>query len=301
MTRLVCPKCGHDGTPETSRPPLGSYGFNYLAEGVVSREVRGYDGTGRLRLSGDVRCEASQATNARIECRSCWRTFPVPEGLPWATAPEDAAGRSGASATLHGPMPGGTGGPELAAETISQGSASILRNTLVDAQSATALRIAKLELSVASLAQAVRDTPSLKAEVAALRDETASLLRAQEQTAQAAVTPGRAVAGVVEQVAQLRETIVRLAAEAKERADALDAAHREAGQARTWLGEVIAELEVGEQAIRQRLDGQADVIRGLHAAAQEQVTRTEELRAAVQRLEEIVNALNPPKPLPEDL
>ena len=87
----------------------------------------------------------------------------------------------------------------------------------------------------------------------------------------------------------------------KERTGALEEAYREATQASTWLGEVIAQLEVGQQATKQRLDTQADVIRGLHAAAQEQKTRGEEMRAAVQRLEEIVAALGRVGPLPKDL
>ncbi len=290
--KLVCPNCGHDGTPETSRLPLGPFGFNYLAEGVVCRDVLGYDSRGRLRLSGDFKCEGTPTANSRLECRSCWRTFPVPEGALWATEPETPPRRPAAPATSHEPAPEGPGGAELSATAISQGLASILRAAVQEAQSATVLRLARLEVSVASLAQAAGETPSLRAEVAALRDQTTAMFRAQEQTPHPELRPGPATAGLVEQVTQLREMIARQAADAKERADALDAAHREAAQARSWLGDVIAQLEVGEQAIRQRLEGQADAIRGLHVAAQTQVTYMEELRTAVQRLEEIISALH---------
>src|SRR5512141_3033421 len=86
--KLICPHCGHDGTSETTKPPLGSRGFNFLADDVVCREVRGYDENGRLRLSGDARCEGGGGANARIECRSCWQAFPMPEGLQWEVTPE---------------------------------------------------------------------------------------------------------------------------------------------------------------------------------------------------------------------
>jgi hypothetical protein len=51
---LICPHCGHDGTLETTKPHLGSRGFNFLADDVVCREVNGYEENGRLLLSGDA-------------------------------------------------------------------------------------------------------------------------------------------------------------------------------------------------------------------------------------------------------
>ncbi len=249
----------------------------------MCREVLGYDTGGRLRLSPDFKCEGAPTANARLECRSCWRTFPVPEGTPRTAAPEETPTRPATQAT---------GGVEMATETSGQGLTSVLRRVVEEAQSATVLRITKLEVSLASLAHALEDVPSLRAEVAALRDQSAAVTAAHPPTPPAESKPTPAAPGIVEQVAQLRETIVRQSAEAKERADALDAAHREAAQARGWLGEVIAQLEVGEQATRQRLEAQADAIRGLHAAGQEQASRMEELRAAVQRLEDIVSRLN---------
>jgi chromosome segregation ATPase len=47
-----------------------------------------------LQLSSDFQCEGSRGVNPRIECRSCWQTFPVPEGLLWMVAAEQAAGTS---------------------------------------------------------------------------------------------------------------------------------------------------------------------------------------------------------------
>ena len=98
--KLVCPHCGHDGTVETSKPPLGSFGFNYLAEGTVCREVRGFDAAGRLLLSGDFRCEGSVGANARIECRSCWRTFAVPEDASPAPSSAETESRAQLEAVI---------------------------------------------------------------------------------------------------------------------------------------------------------------------------------------------------------
>ena len=61
-------------------------GFNYLAEGLISREVSGYDEAGSLRLSTEHRWQPMQGANTRLECRACWHTFPLPEGLPGPVA-----------------------------------------------------------------------------------------------------------------------------------------------------------------------------------------------------------------------
>ena len=235
---LVCPHCGHDGTRETSRPPRASYGFNYLAEGLISREVSGLDEAGRVSLSAEYRWQPTQGETTRLECRSCWRTFPVPEALP-------------------GPVASGGAPPP--------------------------------------------SEPPARTAIGPQQRESAARSGAQQEPARRRPPPAEAEAGVLEKIEQLRETIVRQAADAKERADALETAYREATQSSTWLGEVIAQLEVGQQATKQRLDAQADVIRGLHAAALEQKTRAEEMRAAVRRLEEIVAGLGNVGPLPKDL
>ena len=245
---LVCPHCGHDGTRETGRTPRGSYGFNYLAEGLISREVSGYDEAGSLRLSAEYGWQPMQGANTRLECRACWRTFPLPEGLP-------------------GPVAAGGAPPP----------------------------------SEAPATEPLRERPAPRAAIGQRQRDIAARVDAREEPPQRRPPPAGAEPGVLERIEQLRETIVRQAADVKERTDALEEAYREATQASTWLGEVIAQLEVGQQATKQRLDAQADVIRGLHAAAQEQKTRGEEMRAAVQRLEEIVAALGRVGPLPKDL
>lgn len=90
--RLVCPHCGHDGNPETSKSPLESFGFNYLEEDVVSREIRGFDAEGKLLVERHPRAGGLQGSNPRIECRSCWQTFTLPAEVERALAPEDVPG-----------------------------------------------------------------------------------------------------------------------------------------------------------------------------------------------------------------
>ncbi len=245
---LICPHCGHDGTRETIRTPRGSYGFNYLAEGLISREVSGCDEAGRLRLSAEYRWQPIQGENARLECRACWHTFPLPEGL-------------------LGPVAAGGAPPP----------------------------------SEAPATEPLREGPTPRTAIGQQQRENAARFGAREEPAQRRPPPAGVEPGVLEKIEQLREAVIRQAADAKERADGLETACREAAQSSTWLGEVIARLEVGQQATKQRLDAQADVIRGLHAAAQEQKTRGEEMRAAVQRLEGIVAGLGHVGPLPKDL
>jgi hypothetical protein len=189
-----------------------------------------------------------QGENTRLECRACWHTFPLPEGLPGPVAAGDAPPPSEAPAT-----------------------------------------------------EPLRERLKARSAIGQQQRENAARLGAREEPARRQPPAADAEPGVLEKVEQLREAIIRQAADAKERTDVLETAYRESAQASTWLGDVIAQLEVGQQATKQRLDAQADVIRGLHAAAQEQKTRGEEMRAAVRRLEEIVAGLGNVGPLPEDL
>jgi hypothetical protein len=218
---LLCPYCGHDGTRETGRSSLGSHGFNYLAEGLVSRVVTGYDDAGSLKVSGEYVWQPVSGAGDRLECRSCWRTFPVPADVQRPTA-------------VNAPLPPREG-PGLAHDETPPGR-----------------------------------PPFRETEIQAKLDE-------------------------------LRERIDLQQHDAKQRADALEAGYREVAQARNWLGDVVARLEVEQQATKRRLDAQADVIRGLHAAVQEQTGQREELRNAVQRLEEIVRRLSDIGPVPKDL
>jgi hypothetical protein len=90
--RLICPHCGHDGTSATAKAPIRSAGFYYLADEVVCRDVCGVEDSGRLVLASEFQCVGARGVNARIECRSCWQTFPVPESTPWIAAPTPLSG-----------------------------------------------------------------------------------------------------------------------------------------------------------------------------------------------------------------
>ncbi len=296
--KLVCPHCGHDGTVETSKPPLGSFGFNYLAEGTVCREVRGFDAAGRLLLSGDFRCEGAVGANARIECRSCWRTFAVPEDfLP---GPMSGAGAVPDATAAQG-EPGEAAGAEGAAEAISRNLLAILKASVEEAGRISAGQVAKLAATVSELAQAVESLQPLAAEVPALREQISAVAQAQEQTAQRLAEQAQAIESHSGQQAQWRDQVEAGAAAAVQRLDAVEAGLAEARQAAGRLEEAVAQLSQVQQAGRARMDAQAEVIRALHAAAQEQITRREELRAAVQRLEELASGLDIVKPLPETL
>jgi hypothetical protein len=83
--------------------------------------------------------------------------------------------------------------------------------------------------------------------------------------------------------------------------DGLDSGLQADREAAGQLRALCAQLQGESQALQQRLNAQADVIRALHGAALEQTTRREELRAAVQRLEELTGSLDQVKPLPEQL
>jgi len=63
----------------------------------------------------------------------------------------------------------------------------------------------------------------------------------------------------------------------------------------------LAQLQEGQQAFLKRLDSQAEALRALHHAAQEQATQKEELRGAVQKLEMIAGAPAEITPLPQDI
>ena len=80
ISKLVCPHCGHDGTPETSRPPLGSYGFNYLAEGLVCREVKGFDETGGCCFRGILNARALREAAPSLSAAFAGELFRRPKG-----------------------------------------------------------------------------------------------------------------------------------------------------------------------------------------------------------------------------
>jgi len=164
---------------------------------------------------------------------------------------------------------------------------AILQSMKQDVESVHARRFAGLEDTLAALAGAVEEIQSLKSDLARLRAEAA------EQ--------GRSLWGLGEQIGELRQQLAQQEAAAVARGDSLAAAFESQREANGQLTTQVAQLQGVQDMSRLRMDAQAEVIRVLHAAAQEQMTRREELKAAVQRLEQIAGGLGEVKPLPEGL
>ena len=322
--KLICPHCGHDGISETTKPPLGSRGFNFLADDVVCREVKGCEENGRLRLSGDARCEGAGGANPRIECRSCWQAFPVPEGLQWELTPEVSPEPSAASAQVApdaAPAPPAPApGPAFvsAAGRITENLALLLRETVEELQRPAADALSTVQSGLTDVGRAMEEVPRLRQETGALAEGMESLRgrmatietaigaqaeehpRVWEQLRDLAAGHAEIPARFDEQgraLAELRESYSQSLASHAGRLETVE----NGMQAVSDLGLAYAELQRGQQALLARLDAQAEAIRVLHMAAQERIGNREELQAALQKLEQIAGALEAPKPLPEQL
>jgi len=337
-TRLTCPHCGHDGTRETATSPLKSYGFNYLQDDVVSRDVQGYDDAGKLQLSPSFKCAGAPGTNPRIECRNCWQTFPPPPDMEWVVSTEAPAGAD------EEPVAFEVGELRNVAERVTETLVQVLSSAVKEAQQRTAEDLRRLEATVASLAGVTEEIPSLRSELGTLRQQTDSLVEAerqlsfrmarmearlngldavsredfrrvtegQEQIRQALETQASAAAALDQTVRQLQENAQALqerfdrgtaetsaaAAAMRERLEALDQRLRDNIEASEALRAAWAEMEGMQNAVQRRLETQAEAIRSIHLA---QEVRREELRAALQKLEDIAGGMSVPKPLPEDL
>jgi hypothetical protein len=314
--KLVCPHCGHDGTPETTKPPLGSRGFNFLADDVVCREVKGYEENGRLRLSGDVRCEGGGGANARIECRSCWQAFPLPEGLQWEVAPEAPPEPSAAPAEPAAPAVGAEF--LTAAGRLTQNLAVLLHEAVEELHRPTADALSAVQAGLTDVRRAMEEVPQL-------RQETGSLAEGLQSLRGRMATIETAVGAQAEDLPRVWEQLRNLAAEhagipgkfdeqgralAELRGSCTESLDSHAGRldaVENRMRDAIelrlayAELQREQHALLARLDAQAEAIRVLHSAAKERIGNREELQAALQKLEQIAGALEAPKPLPEEL
>jgi len=332
---LVCPHCGHDGTPETARPPLGSCGFNYLADDVVCREVQGHDESGRLRLSSDFKCQGSRGTNPRLECRSCWQTFPVPEGVLWDVSAEQPPETPAPAETVQGQAAAEAGDSVAgAASDITRNLAILIRSALEEVDRGRAERIASMEAGIASLARITEGIAPLHEDLAALLPQVASLgevqpllqtrLAALETAVSAQAENQSEHAGQLRSLSALHEDVCRklddqlkIIADLGEQdrqwqqslqaqQDALNERLENLGgslraEAASQLSGACTELQQGQEEVQKRLNAQAEAIRALHSVAQDRVARREDLQAAVQKLEEIAGALDQVNPLPKEI
>ena len=177
-TKLGCPHCGHDGTKGTTKSPHEPYGFNYLSDDVVCRDVQGYDESGRLRISDDFQCEGSHGVNPRIECRSCWQTFPIPEGLSWITSEPPAWTPEEMGATGRRREAGGKAAGK-AADKLTRGLTALVREALEELEEARAAQLgsfqAKLSADVAGLREEFAAQRAMEAQQGSLSDRVGSL------------------------------------------------------------------------------------------------------------------------------
>jgi hypothetical protein len=262
---------------------------------VVCREVKGYEENGRLRLSGDVRCEGGGGANARIECRSCWQAFPLPEGLQWEVAPETAPEPPAAAAEPAAP----TVAAELltAAGRIAENLAVLLHEAVEELHRPTAEAVSTLQAGLTDVGRAMEEVPQLRQETASLAED---LPRVWEQLRNLAGVQAEIPGKLDEQgraLAELRGSCTESLDSHAGRLDAVENRMQDAIELRL----AYAELQREQQALLARLDAQAEAIRVLHSAAQERIGNREELQAALQKLEQIAGALEAPKPLPEKL
>ncbi len=286
---LVCPHCGHDGTPETAKSAAGSCGFNYLAEDVVCREVRAQEEGGKLLLSSDFRCQGTYGSNPRIECRSCWQAFPVPEGLTLAWAP--AAIQPTVPPPPAAPLPtdappaGSVLDAQSAAARMSESLAVLLREAVQEVERPTTARLDSLEQRLEQIRESVAGGATLRVEVSAMLEKMAALTEAKQsvESKLAALEAGMQEEAAGARLAKIEEQFrAEMGPEGR-------------------LALALAQVQESLRSAQKRLDTQADAIRVLHEAAREQLLRRQELQAAVQKLEEIAGALEQPKPLPDDL
>jgi ribosomal protein S27AE len=70
--KLVCPKCGNDGS--------GDHEFSYVEDSELYRKVEGIEGS-RLIVHGYYQVCDEATANPRLVCTKCGKQFPVPPGL----------------------------------------------------------------------------------------------------------------------------------------------------------------------------------------------------------------------------
>ncbi|HSW50150.1 MAG TPA: hypothetical protein VLH09_08245, partial [Bryobacteraceae bacterium] len=195
-------------------------------------------------------------------------------------------------------------GIEAAAGAISRNLVSVLRNMVREVEQAGSVRLTRIETQIAEAASLAGVVPALQADLGRMREQAASEALVEEQWRSRIAA---AEASLREEQTKRQETAEfagLLAGQQEETHKRVDGLHDSMHADREAAGQLRAlctQLQEECRALRQRLDAQAEVIRALHGAALEQTTRREELRAAVQRLEELTGVMGQVKPLPEQL
>ncbi len=192
-----------------------------------------------------------------------------------------------------------------AAQTIGQDLGALLREAIDGLGRSKSGLIAELEARVAGLATLAEEVSTLKTDFAALKAEAVSQSEEQQSFSARLASIETALRTQEESQPQLLERLqqsVRMQQEsliekAESQAVQLQAVAELVAQLRAHL----AQLQEGQHVLLKRLDLQAEALRDLHHAAQEQAGRKDELRAAVEKLETIVSSPAGIKPLPAEI
>jgi hypothetical protein len=189
---------------------------------------------------------------------------------------------------------------EPTAETAEQGVEDLQHAAQTIGQNLSALLCA-----ITSLARLAEEVSALRADSAALRAEAGSQSEKQQLFFTRLAAIETALQAQEENQPRLLEQLqqsVRIQQEAQnEKLGSHSQQLQSAAESVVQLHGRVAQLQEGQQALLQRLDSQAEALRALHHAAQEQATQKEELRGAVQKLEMLAGAPAEIKPLPQDI
>jgi chromosome segregation ATPase len=162
--------------------------------------------------------------------------------------------------------------------------------------------LSALLCAITGLARLAEEVSALRADSAALRDEASFQSELFSTTLATMETALRAQEENQSRLLEQLQQSARMQQEAvDEKLGSQSLQLQSAVESVAQLQGLLAQLQEGQQALLKRLDSQAEALRALHHAAQEQATLKEELRGAVQRLEMIAGAPAEIKPLPQDI
>jgi chromosome segregation ATPase len=188
----------------------------------------------------------------------------------------------------------------VTAETAEQGVGDLHRAAQTIGQNLSAVMCA-----ITSLARLAEEVSALRADSGALRAEAGSQSEKQQLFSTRLATIETALRAQEENHPRLLEQLqqsVRMQQESQnDRLGSQSLQLQSAADSVAQLQGLLAQLQEGQQALVKRLDSQAEALRALHHAAQENITQKEELRTAVQKLEMIAGTSAEIKPLPENI
>ncbi|HSB14569.1 MAG TPA: hypothetical protein VLE22_08920 [Bryobacteraceae bacterium] len=260
--KLVCPHCGHDGSAESAKSPLESFGFNYLEDDVVSREVRGFDADGKLLIDREPRATGARGMNPRIECRSCWQTFTLPAEVERAAQPEVVVGLESAEVSPQGPQPEVVPTPPPApavARSVAEKLADFFETALNEIRQTLASDLEKIEGRVANVTTGLGDVQN---GLNTVRLRTEDLTEEQHREAEAVSEIEARLRRFEDGMPALREDVQALTAGQMDVRDEIETQlHRVVG-----IEDGVSRVEQLVQQYREALDLNANSARAEFAA-----------------------------------